>query len=89
VETGKNFDFYPSEAKITAIDFSKKMLKIAQSSMHKKNIEVELDLMDVQTLSYADNCFDTIVAFFVFSSVAKPIKGLKELYRVCKPGGQI
>ena len=34
VGTGKNFDFYPNEARITAIDFSEAMLKQAT---HKKS----------------------------------------------------
>jgi len=45
--------------------------------------------MDAQSLSFADNSFDTVIGSFVFCSVPLPIKGLKELYRVCKPGGQV
>ena len=45
--------------------------------------------MDVQSLCFADNSFDTVIASFVFCSVPLPLKGLKELYRVCKPGGQV
>jgi ubiquinone/menaquinone biosynthesis C-methylase UbiE len=40
-------------------------------------------------LYYADNSFDTVIATFVFCSVPLPRKGLKELCRVCKPGGQV
>lgn len=89
VGTGKNFDYYPANSRITAIDFSKEMLKLATIKQQKKNIEAELALMDVQSLCYADNSFDTIIASFVFCSVPMPLKGLKELYRVCKPGGQV
>ena len=45
--------------------------------------------MDVQLLCFADNSFDTVIGTFVFCSVPLPLKGLKELYRVCKPGGQV
>ncbi|MGZ8096461.1 MAG: class I SAM-dependent methyltransferase [Methylosarcina sp.] len=89
VGTGKNFDYYPQHARITAIDFSDQMLKQAKHKKDRKNIDVDLGLMDVQSLSYASNSFDTIIASFVFCSVPSPSKGLKELYRVCKPGGQI
>lgn len=89
VGTGKNFDFYPKDARITAIDFSPAMLKQAELLKGKKNIQVELALIDVQSLPYADNSFDAVIASFVFCSVPMPIKGLKELYRVCKPGGQV
>ncbi len=89
VGTGKNFDYYPANARITAIDFSERMLKQASYKKQRKNIAVELDLMDVQSLCFADNSFDTVIATFVFCSVPLPHKGLKELYRVCKPGGQV
>ena len=89
VGTGKNFDFYPADTRITAIDFSQEMLKQATHKKDKKNIAVELDLMDVQSLCFADNSFDTVIGSFVFCSVPLPLKGLKELYRVCKPGGQV
>jgi ubiquinone/menaquinone biosynthesis C-methylase UbiE len=89
VGTGKNFDYYPADARITAIDFSQEMLKQAAHKKARKHISVELHLMDAQSLSFADNSFDTVIGSFVFCSVPLPIKGLKELYRVCKPGGQV
>lgn len=89
VGTGKNFDFYPNDARVTAIDFSEAMLKQATHKKDRKSISVDLDLMDVQSLSFADNSFDTVIGSFVFCSVPLPSKGLKELYRVCKPGGQV
>lgn len=89
VGTGKNFAYYPPDARITALDFSPEMLKQAARKKAKKNVAVDLNLMDVQSLCYADNSFDTVVATFVFCSVPMPLKGLKELHRVCKPGGQV
>ena len=89
VGTGKNFDYYPADAQITAIDFSLEMLRQATHKKDRKTVSVELNLMDVQSLAFADNSFDTVIGSFVFCSVPLPIKGLKELYRVCKPGGQV
>jgi phosphatidylethanolamine/phosphatidyl-N-methylethanolamine N-methyltransferase len=89
VGTGKNFDYYPAGARITAIDFSPKMLEQARNKKHRKQTDVELELMDVQSLHYASNSFDTVIGSFVFCSVPAPMKGLKELHRVCKPGGRV
>ena len=89
VGTGKNFEFYPQNARMTAIDFSPKMLAQAQKKRDRKQIAVDLDVMDVQSVYYADNSFDTVVASFVFCSVPRPRKGLKELHRILKPGGQL
>jgi phosphatidylethanolamine/phosphatidyl-N-methylethanolamine N-methyltransferase len=89
VGTGKNFSFYPGDARITAIDFSPKMLEQARRKRDRKQLAVDLALMDVESLSYANNSFDTVIASFVFCSVPRPRKGLKELHRVLKPGGQL
>ena len=89
VGTGKNFDYYPADSRITAIDFSPEMLKQAAHKKARKAVSVELELMDAQSLVFADNSFDTVIGSFVFCSVPLPLKGLKELYRVCKPGGQV
>ncbi|MBS3965114.1 MAG: methyltransferase domain-containing protein [Methylomonas sp.] len=89
VGTGKNFGLYPTQARITAIDFSPNMLAQAARKRDRKHINVDLDLLDVQRLCYANNSFDTVIATFVFCSVPKPRKGLKEIHRVLKPGGQL
>ena len=89
VGTGKNFSYYPTDAHITALDFSEDMLEQAKKKCRRNTMQIELELMDVQSLCYADNSFDTVIATFVFCSVPLPIKGLQELYRVCKPGGQV
>ncbi|MDD2724367.1 MAG: methyltransferase domain-containing protein [Methylovulum sp.] len=89
VGTGKNFAYYPGYARITAIDFSPGMLQQAAIQKERKKVVVDLELMDVQSLYFADNSFDTVIATFVFCSVPMPLKGLKELHRVCKPGGQV
>jgi ubiquinone/menaquinone biosynthesis C-methylase UbiE len=65
------------------------MLRQAQRKRDRKHLAVELTLMDVERLCYADNSFDTVVASFVFCSVPHPRKGLKELHRVLRPGGQL
>ena len=65
------------------------MLKQAERKQQRRQLPVKLALMDVQNICYADNSFDTVIASFVFCSVPKPRKGLRELYRVLKPGGQL
>jgi ubiquinone/menaquinone biosynthesis C-methylase UbiE len=89
VGTGKNFDYYPADAQMTAIDFSPEMLRQATHKKAGRTTCVELNLMDIQSLDFADNSFDTVIGSFVFCSVPLPLKGLKEVYRVCKPGGQV
>jgi ubiquinone/menaquinone biosynthesis C-methylase UbiE len=89
VGTGKNFDFYPADKSITAIDFSKGMLEKARRKSQEKELKADLKDMDVQDLRFSDQSFDTIFGTFVFCSVPDPIRGLREIKRVCKRGGKV
>jgi ubiquinone/menaquinone biosynthesis C-methylase UbiE len=89
VGTGKNFPYYPANTEVTAIDFSEKMLSRAAEKAKKESIALDLQQMDAQNLSFEDDTFYTVVATFVFCSVPNPTKGLKEIGRVCKPGGKV
>lgn len=89
VGTGKNFSYYPPDVVITAVDFSDRMLKRAKNRVSKEKVKVRLQQMDVQNLEFEDNTFDTVVASFVFCSVPDPVRGLMEVKRVCKPGGEV
>ncbi|ADQ06005.1 Methyltransferase type 11 [Caldicellulosiruptor hydrothermalis 108] len=87
VGTGKNMPYYSQDWEIVAIDFSPKMLEKAKERAVKLNLQVDLKLMDVQNLEFADNSFDTVVTACVFCSVPDPILGLKEIRRVLKDDG--
>ncbi len=90
VGTGKNIEFWPLNCKITAIDLTPGMLDIAHQRAKSLNRQDEdLCLGDVQRLEFPSASFDSIVATFVFCSVPDPIKGLLEIRRVIRPGGQI
>lgn len=89
VGTGKNIPYYPDNLDITAIDFSDKMLSKAREKAKKYNKKVELIQMDAQIMDFADNTFDMVFTTCVFCSVPDPVKGLKEIRRVCKPDGKI
>ena len=89
VGTGKNFPWYPAGARVSAIDFSKRMLERARAKSDKDKVKVRLRQMDVQNLEFGDDSFDTVVASFVFCSVPDPVLGLHEIRRVCRPGGKV
>ncbi len=89
VGTGKNFSFYPEGVLMTAIDFSPGMLAQARRKQQRSGIRVTLAEMDVEGLQLGSHCFDSVVGTFVFCSVPAPRQGLREIYRVLRPGGEL
>jgi ubiquinone/menaquinone biosynthesis C-methylase UbiE len=76
------------EAKITGIDISRYSIKLA-----KKNCEgiknINFIIADVHKLPFPDEYFDLVVCKDSFHQFSNPIKAIKEMYRVLKPGGII
>lgn len=89
VGTGKNMPYYPDHIDVTAIDFSKNMLDKSREKATKLDRHIELIQMDAQNMDFPDDTFDMVFTTCVFRSVPDPVKGLKEIRRVCKPGGKI
>ncbi len=88
IGTGKNIPYYPERVELTAIDFSEKMIeKAGKKAKDKPNIS--LYVMDIENMDFENNTFDTVVSSCVFCSVPDPIRGLKEIGRVCKNKGKI
>jgi len=88
IGTGENLKYYKAPQKVTGIDFSPGMLRVAKEKAEGVSIDVDLLEMDIQEMSFPRNSFDTIVSACVFCTVPDPIAGLKETFRVLKPGGK-
>ncbi|MDX8362445.1 class I SAM-dependent methyltransferase [Cytobacillus sp. IB215316] len=91
VGTGANFLFYPDDIHLTCIDFSPGMLKHARNKVNTLSLpyQVTLNEMDAQQMDFPDNTFNYVIATCVYCSVPDPVKGLKEMGRVCKKDGKI
>jgi ubiquinone/menaquinone biosynthesis C-methylase UbiE len=89
VGTGKNFPYYPPGADVTGVDISDRMIIIAKRKAVEHGLPFRIEEGDVQNLACPDDSFDTAVATFVFCSVPDPVRGLRELRRVVRPGGLV
>lgn len=89
VGTGNDFKFLPPGQRVVGIDISAKMLDRAAEKAARYPGTIELRQMDVCELEFDDNSFDTVATVCTFCSVPRPIAGLRELFRVLRPGGQI
>ena len=88
IGTGKNIRYY-RERRVIGIDISLKMLEKAKEKVKNLGKNVELIQCDVEALPFKNDIFDAVVSTYVFCSVENPVKGLRELHRVLKPGGRV
>ncbi len=90
IGTGKSIPFYPESVDLTGIDISSKMVEITEKRLRKHpRPNTRIIQMDVEEMEFPDNVFDTVVAACVFCSVPNPVKGLKEIKRVCRNGAKV
>lgn len=87
--TGLDIQFFPPNQTIIAIDISLGMLERAKPRVKNYPGHIEMRQMDIGKLEFPDNHFDQIFTSCTFCSVPNPIHGLKSLYRVLKPGGEL
>ena len=91
VGTGLSLPTYKRDLEIVGIDLSPEMLEKAHERVaeHKLKNVTGLHEMDAGELAFEAGMFDTVVAMYVMTVVPEPEKVMKELARVCKPGGQV
>jgi len=91
VGTGLSLPHYRTDLEVTGIDLSPEMLEKAEEKVQNKNLTHVDDLlvMDATELDFPDNSFDVVVAMFVMTVVPDPEAVMKELERVCAPGGEV
>lgn len=87
--TGLEVRFFPPGMDVTGIDISSGMLTQAAPRADDYDGSFQLAQTDVEHLAFADETFDCVVTSCTFCSVPDPVAGLKELYRVLKPGGEL
>jgi len=89
VGTGSSFKDYPPRQEIVSVDVSQEMPRRAEQKRSNYNGKIELRREDVQNVSFKDQTFDTVFSSWVFCSVTDPAKGVSEVRRVLKKGGQL
>lgn len=91
VGTGLSLACYGGHLSITGIDLSPEMLAKAEDKIAQKKLRniVALHEMDAGALAFPDESFDTVVAMYVMTVVPHPERVMRELERVCAPGGEV
>ena len=70
-------------------DFCNEMLEVGRDKSEKSGRTVTFVEADAQNLPFADDRFQVVSAAFGLRNVANTDLGLREMTRVCQPGGQV
>ena len=90
VGTGINAPLYPRTCHVTGVDFSASMLEKARERVAgKRLLNIRLLEMDAASLTFEDDSFDIVYAPYVISVVPDPVQVVREMRRVCRPGGKM
>jgi len=74
---------------VTATDLSPEMLAVAEAKAKSRQLSnMSFEVADAEELPYADATFDLVTGRFSIMFCPDPIKALREIRRVLKPGGR-
>lgn len=79
------------QSRVEGLDFSAEMLTVGQQKINASSYKNKIQLMqgDAMALPYEDNQFDIVTIGFGLRNLPDPKRGLAEIYRVLKTGGQL
>jgi demethylmenaquinone methyltransferase/2-methoxy-6-polyprenyl-1,4-benzoquinol methylase len=77
--------------KVIGIDISEQMLEEGKKKIEKEGLgeKIQLQAGDSETINFAENTFDAVMAAFGVRNFENLEKGLSEMLRVLQPGGQL
>ncbi|MFI6317946.1 class I SAM-dependent methyltransferase [Nonomuraea sp. NPDC050556] len=75
-------------ARVTASEVTADALALARAEIAGRGLDnVDFAVADVHALHFPDDSFDVVHAHQVLQHVGDPVQALREMRRVCRPGG--
>lgn len=76
-------------ARVVGLDFCAPMLERARDKAHRFDLNVEFQEGDALRLDFPDAAFDIAAIGFGIRNVDQPLRCLREMARVTRPGGRV
>ena len=73
--------------RVTAVDRAPVIVARAQAYAAERSLDLDFAVADVHALQFPDDTFDVVHAHQVLQHVGDPVQALREMRRVCTPGG--
>jgi demethylmenaquinone methyltransferase/2-methoxy-6-polyprenyl-1,4-benzoquinol methylase len=77
------------DGSVLGTDFCAEMLQAAPGKARRAELDVQFAVADAQALPYPEGCFDIASMAFGIRNVDDPLRCLREMARVVKPGGRV
>jgi demethylmenaquinone methyltransferase/2-methoxy-6-polyprenyl-1,4-benzoquinol methylase len=83
---------FGSDVRVVGTDFTREMLAIARTKAVRRGVaqaDVTFIEADTQSLPFSDDTFGLVTVAFGLRNVTNTLRGLEEMTRVCRPGGEV
>ncbi|MGA2039658.1 MAG: class I SAM-dependent methyltransferase [Bryobacteraceae bacterium] len=72
--------------RVTGLDISKTFVGIARKNAAEAGVRAEFRQGNASQMPFAENSFDLLVCRAAFKNFSEPVKALREIHRVLRPG---
>ena len=82
-----HLQFARAGADMTGIDLTPRCVELTRRRLSQEGVSSDLQLMDAERLTFADDSFDVVYSFGVLHHTASADRAFAEVRRVLRPGG--